>query len=143
MCGWVMCDGASFRYVKKKCGRSQGSIQTCLSPFLDSHHGNSPHPLLWSFAKARHRSRYRHYVQWCRVCIARPWRSPSHPIRYEACISSDPLPRSNDDKREIGTQTLRTLDPQKFPPYCIMISTVISVALRTEWISKMTTHTLR
>jgi hypothetical protein len=44
------------------------------------------------------------------------------------------------DGRGIGIQTLRILGPQKYPPYFITTARAISVALRMEWISRMTTH---
>jgi len=37
---------------------------------------------------------------------------------------------TNDDEREVGIQTLRTLGPEKFPPYCITIVMAVSVALK-------------
>ena len=40
------------------------------------------------------------------------------------------------DEWETGTQTLRTLGLQRFPPYYTTITTAISVASRTGWISR-------
>ena len=43
---------------------------------------------------------------------------------------------TNGDEWETGTQTLRALGPQKFPPYYTTITTAIFEASRTGWISR-------
>ena len=43
----------------------------------------------------------------------------------------------NSDEREVGTQTLPILDPQKFLPSCITTTTETSMVLIMAWIYRM------
>ena len=97
-CGWILCGGLS-PPEKGKCGVSQGGIQSiwwlndskpCPLSSFPSHHECNPRPLLWPFAKAGYRSRYRDYVQRCCICSIGPRGGSSNPICHKASTSSNP-----------------------------------------------------
>jgi len=113
-------------------------LQTPPATSSDSHHGYTTCPLLWPLTKARRRLRYRDYIQRCRICLLRPWPIPPNSIRDEASAWFDPRSGNNRNDLHTGTSTIRTLGLQKYPPYCIMIATANSVALKMGPISRMT-----
>ena len=157
MCGWHKCGrllcgeflmtGFHLRPGKESvAGQEVFNISSLASDFKpcslllsDSHYGlYTPCPLLWPVAETRCRSRYWDHVQRCRVCPIGSWRSPSNSVCYEARIP--PIPDHlviSGDEREIGTQTLPILDPQKFLLSCITTTTETSMALITAWIYGM------
>ena len=134
-------------YVKQKCGGSQGNTS---SPYerYQTLFVASPVTLIMDIARTPYSGPSRKLVvaldigttfSGAAYSLLDPGEVPQ--IQSVTRQAFPPISElvTNGDEREIGIRTLRILGPQKYPPCCITIMTVASVASRMGWIPRTTT----
>ena len=143
MCGRLVCDGVSPFYVKKKCG---GGILKVPVSVSEPCRCLSLASVIMDTARDSYAGTSRKLVVALDIGTtfsgaAYTLLDPGQVPRIQSVTRQVFSPVSNrvtgGDEWETDTRTLRILGPQKYPPYCITIATVVFVASKMGRISRM------